>query len=65
MHYFKVFIELVATLLLFDALIFFYCEACGILAPDPGIKPALLAGEISNTGPRSPLLTFVFNSHEP
>ena len=43
---FKVFIEFVTTLLLFG------CEACGILAPRPGIEPAppALEGEASTIG---------------
>ena len=38
---------------------FFGCEACGILAPPPGIEPAppALEGEVLTTGPpgKSPL----------
>ena len=43
----KVFIELVTVLLLFYVLVF-GCEACGILAPGPGIEPAppALEGEV-------------------
>ena len=36
---FKGFIEFVAILLQFYFLFFFGHEACGILAPQPGIKP--------------------------
>ena len=36
--YFKCFIEFVTIFLLF-MFCFFVCEACGILAPKPGIKP--------------------------
>ena len=47
---FKVFIEFVTVLLLFW---FFGREACGILAPRPGIEPAppALEGEVLTTGP--------------
>ena len=37
---FKVFIEFVTILLLFYVFSFFGCEACGILAPQPGMEPA-------------------------
>ena len=49
---FKVFIEFVTLLLLFYVLAF-GCEACGILAPRPGIEPAppALEGEVPTTGP--------------
>ena len=49
---FKVFIEFVIILLLFYVLDFGH-EACGILAPWPGIEPALpaLEGEVLTTGP--------------
>ena len=61
---FKVFIELVTTLLLLYVLIFLWwggaLEACGILAPPPGIKPAphTLEGEVLTTEPpgKSPVL---------
>ena len=47
---FTVFIELIATLLLF--FLFSGREACGILVPQPGIEPApLQKGEIGTTGP--------------
>ena len=43
---------------------FFGCEACGILAPWPGIEPALpvLEGEVLTTGPpgKSPVLDIFF-----
>ena len=50
---FKVFIEFVTILLLFYVLFFFGFEACGILAPPPGIKLRHLAleGEVLTTGP--------------
>ena len=50
---FKVFIEFVTILLLFYVLFFFVFEACGILAPLPGIKLRHLAleGEVLTTGP--------------
>ena len=50
---FKVFIEFVTILLLFSVFWFFGCKACGILAPQPGIEPALpaLEGEVLTTGP--------------
>ena len=53
---FKVFIEFVTILLLFYVLFFgfFFCyEACGILAPRPGIEPTppTLGGEVSTTEP--------------
>ena len=48
---FKVFIEFVTILLLFYVL-FFGHEACGILAPQPGIKPTApaLEGDVLTTG---------------
>ena len=50
---FKVFIEFVPILLLFLYFGFFGREACGILAPQPGIEPAppALEGEVLTTGP--------------
>ena len=44
----KVFIESVTILLLFFMFWFFDHEACGVLAPPPGIEPALppLEGEV-------------------
>ena len=47
---FKVFIEFVTTLLLL--FMFFGCEACGILASQPGIEPVppALEGEVLTTG---------------
>ena len=49
---FKVFLEVVTILLLFYVLVL-WCEACGILAPWPGIKLTLpaLEGEVLTTGP--------------
>ena len=51
--FFKVFIEFVKILLLFYVFWFFGCEACGILAPWPRIKPTppALEGKVSTTGP--------------
>ena len=48
----KVFIEFVTILLLFYVLVFGH-EACGILAPRPGIEPTTpeLEGKVSTTGP--------------
>ena len=53
MPIFKVFIEFVKILLLFYVLIFFGCEACGIITSWPGIRPVPLAleGEVLTTGP--------------
>ena len=50
---FKVFIEFVTILLLFFMFWFFGGEACGILAPRPGIEPAppALEGEVLTPGP--------------
>ena len=50
---FKVFIKFVTILLLFYVFWFFGPEACGILAPRPGIEPAtpVLEGEVLTTGP--------------
>ena len=49
---FKVFIEFITILLLFYVLIF-WPQACGILAPQPGIKPSspALEGKVITTGP--------------
>ena len=49
---FKVFIEFVTILLLFYVFWFFGREACGILAPRPGIEatPLALEGEVLTTG---------------
>ena len=49
----KVFTELVTTLLLFFMFWLFGHEASGILAPRPGIEPALpaLEGEVLTTRP--------------
>ena len=50
--FFKVFIAFVTILFLFYVW-FFGCEACGILAPQPGLKPAppALEDEVLTTGP--------------
>ena len=50
---FKVFIEFVVVLLLLFTFWLFGHEACGISAPQEGIKPSppALEGEISTTGP--------------
>ena len=50
---FLVFIEFVTVLFLFYVLTCFGCEACGILATLPGIKPTppALEGEVFTTGP--------------
>lgn len=50
---FTVFIEFITILLLFYGFIPFGHEACGILAPQPGIKPIRLAmeGEVLTTQP--------------
>ena len=58
----KVFIEFVTVLLLFYVLVF-GPEACGILAPWPGIKPAppVLKGEAVTTGlPLKSVVGFFF-----
>ena len=49
----KVFIEFVTVLFLFYVLVFFGHEACGILAPWPGIEPVppALESEVWTTGP--------------
>ena len=49
---FKVFIEFVTILLLFTFWLFGH-EACGILAPQPGIEPAPppLEGDVLAIGP--------------
>ena len=52
-HFLKAFIEFVVVLILFNVTLWFFgCEACGILARPPGIKPALpaLEGEVLTTG---------------
>ena len=52
-HYLKVFIEFVKVLLLFYLFIYLFGhEACGILAPCPGIEPipTALEGEVLITG---------------
>ena len=59
-HFLKSFIGFVAILLFFSVLFFFGHEACGILVPQPGIKPAPLAvkGEVLTTGPPGKSLSF-------
>ena len=56
--------EFVAVLLLFYVLDFLATEACGILAPQPGIEPAppALEGEVSTPGSpgKSPTTIFGF-----
>ena len=49
----KVFIEFDTIFFLFYALVFFGHDACGILAPWPGIKPTtpVLEGKVLTTGP--------------
>ena len=49
---FKVFIEFVMIFILFYVLVF-GLEACGIIAPQPGVEPTsyALEGEILTTGP--------------
>ena len=49
---FKLFIEFVTVLLLLFGFGFFGHEACGILAPQPGIEltPPVLKGEVLTTG---------------
>ena len=59
---FKVFIEFFTT----SALAFFFffgCEICGILAPQPGIKPVppALQGEVLTTGPSGKSLNSRFH----
>ena len=41
---------------------FFGCEACGILAPQPGIEPTppALEGEVLTTGPQGKSLNLYF-----
>ena len=59
----KVFIEVVTVLLQFYVFWCFVHEACGILAPRPGIEPAppVLEGEVSTTGPpRKSLSIYLF-----
>ena len=57
--FFKVFIEFITILFLFY--VFFDHEACGILAPRPGIQPAppALEGEVLTTGPPGKSLEWV------
>ena len=61
---FKVFTEFVTILLLFYIFGFFGQEACGILAPGPGIEPAppALEGEVLTAGPpgKVSVLFFLF-----
>ena len=60
---FKVFISFIITLLLFYVL---GLNACGLLAPQPGIEPVspVLGGGVLTTGPpgKSPAL-FFFRTH--
>ena len=58
---FKVFIEFVTILLLCYALVFWH-EACGILAPRPGIEPTppALEGEVLTTGPPGRSLNYSY-----
>ena len=64
MDYFKVFIECVTRLPLFYVFWFSGQQACGILAPWPGIvlSPPALEGKILTTGPpgKSQQFTFFF-----
>ena len=56
---FKVFIEFVTISLLLYVLIFFDCEACEMLAPQPGTEaaPPALEGKVLIAGlPRKSLL---------
>ena len=49
----------------FNLFFFWLCHmACGILAPQPGIKPATPALEVSTTGPpgKSPIFNLILNS---
>ena len=46
--FFKVFIGFVEIWILFYVFGFFGCEACGISAPQPGIKPAPLVLEVQS-----------------
>ena len=64
---FKVFIEFITILLLLFMFWFFSQEACGILAPLPGIKPTppALEGKVLTTRPprkSPPSLSFLPNS---
>ena len=56
---FKVFIEFLQYCFCF-LFWFFGCEACGILAPPPGIEPTstALEGEVLTTGPLGKSLKF-------
>ena len=62
----KFFIGFITILLLFSVLVglfvFFSCEACGILAPGPGIRPTLpaLEGKVLTTRPPGKSLTELF-----
>ena len=66
MTIFKVFIEFVTILFLF----YVGHEACGIIAPQPGIEPAppALEGKVLTTGPpgksqKSFIIIFLTNSY--
>ena len=58
---FKVFIEAITILFLFYVLVF-GLEACGILAPQPGIEPTppALEGKVLTTGPPGKSLNPIF-----
>ena len=64
MDHFKVFIELVITLLLFYVFWFLGHEACGIPAPQPGIEPAppALEGKVPTTAPPEKPLYSILDS---
>ena len=59
--HFKVFIAFVTLLLLLFMFWFFGSGACGVLAPEPGIRPTppALEGEVSPTRPPEKSLTNV------
>ena len=61
---FELFIEFVTILLLFYVLVFFGSEACGILAPRPGIEPVppALEGKVLTTGPPGKSLVCILYS---
>ena len=62
---FKVLIEFVTTLLLFDIFHFFGTEACGILAPQPGVEstPLALEGEVLTLDHQGSPLCVFWGSH--
>ena len=49
---FKVFIKFITIFILFYVLVFWGYKACGILTPQPGIKPTppALEGKVLTTG---------------